>query len=252
MLAEPTVDIGYGRTTTPSTSMGAVGYGVIGGSSENDDIYLDDRTGKVLGQDGATTNNARLINKKDFDQIQNDNGGSTTSASATSQLQGNSTLITVNEAQIQQEVQVITDLSRTNEHQTDIVLNKYTGEVTAQRGTPGTDGAAGVDHTIAPSGAILANDGSSLLMANVHGHNLTQKAGQVNVTGTSTPDLNTATALGITVYATDAYNTAVGGKANIGSVTSHGVKTINVGQTQGSGTPTFNIGTDALNNYINR
>jgi hypothetical protein len=41
MLAEPTVDIGYGRLTTPSKSVGAIGFGVIGGSSENDDVITN-------------------------------------------------------------------------------------------------------------------------------------------------------------------------------------------------------------------
>ncbi len=221
-----------------------------GMSATPPDWYIDNRSGEILGQDGGPTNNYRLVDKRDFDQVQNDNGGSTTTPAATAQLQNPdvSTPVTVNDAQIQQEAQQVTDLSRTNEHQTQIVLNKYTGEVTAKRDTPGTDGGATVNSGTSPSGATIAADGSSLLLGVIHGHNLTQKPGQVNVTGTSTADKNTAATLGITVYETDAYNTPVGGNASVGRVTSGGVQTDNVGQTKGSGQGTFNFGLDALNN----
>ena len=214
------------------------------------DWYIDKRTGAVLGQDGASTNIYRLVDGRDFADIKTSNGGSTMSASATSQLQSSdiSTPITINNTQIQQEVQTITDLSRTVEHQTDIVLNKYTGEVSALRGTPGvTSGEATVNYKVGASGATLASDGSSLFLANVHGHNLTTDSSKINVTGTSPIDKSTATSNPkMTIYATDAYNTNVGGNANIGRVNGNGVQTNNVGQTKGAGTGTFNIGQDAL------
>ena len=215
-------------------------------AGEGDDFYVDDRTGKVLGQDGATTNNYRLVDKRDFDDIKTNNGGSTTSDAATRQLQVSSRLIDVNDQQIQQEVQDVSDSSRTVEHQTDIVLNKYTGDVTAIRGNPGTDRGADIDYQTSRSGGTIASDGSSLLLANVHGHNLSQDPTQVNVPGTSTDDITSATTIGISVYSIDSYNTAVGGSANINRVDSAGGQTNNVGQTQGSGTGTFNIGQDAL------
>lgn len=96
----------------------------------------------------------------------------------------------------------------------------------------------------------MAADGNSLLLDIIHGHNLTQKPGHVNITGTSEIDKNTAIKLGITVYETDTYNTPVGGKANIERVTTSGVQTDNVGQTKGSGQGTFNFGLDALNNLL--
>jgi hypothetical protein len=211
------------------------------------DWYIDNRTGKILGQDGATTNNYRLVDGRDFQEIKSNNGGSTTTPEATAQLQNSdvSTLVTVNDAQIQQEVQTVSDLSRTSEHQTDISLNKYTGEVTAVRGTPGADGTASVSVGTSPSGGKIASDGG-LLLANVHGHNQVQTPGTVNVTGTSAQDKQTAVSEGITIYATDSYNTPVGGSATIGRVDSAGVQTTNVGQTKGAGTGTFNIGQDAL------
>jgi hypothetical protein len=202
-----------------------------------------------LGQDGAATNNYRLIDNRDFEQIKNDNGGSTTTATATAQLQSSdvSTPVTINDAQIQQEVQEITDLSRTNEHQTDIVLNKNTAEVTAVRGVPGVSGKANVDVRTTASGATLGSDGG-LFLANVHGHNLSQNPNEVNITGTSTQDKTSATSEPkVTIYATDAYNTKVGASATIGRVTSDGVPSNNVGQTKGAGSGTFNIGLDALN-----
>jgi hypothetical protein len=211
------------------------------------DWYIDDRTGQIIGQDGAATNNYRLVNGKDFNQIKSDNGGSTKTPEATAQLQSSdtSTLVTVNDAQIQEEVQNVSDLSRTVEHQTDLSLNKYTGVISAVRGVVGVDGGAKVSVATTASGAKLASDGGFLL-ANIHGHNLVQQPGKVNVPGTSDEDKATAKSEGITVYATDSYNTNVCGSANVGRVNSAGVPAINVGQTKGSGSGTFNFGQDAL------
>ena len=213
------------------------------------DWYIDNRTGRIIGQDGASTNNYRLVDGRDFADIKSSNGGSTLSASATSQLQNAeiSKVVTYNDAQIQQEIQTITDLSRTNEHQTDIILDKYTAVVSALRGEPGPAVGGSATFTVGTtaSGATVASN-NSFLIGNVHGHNLTTEAGKINVTGTSATDRNSSMSTGVTIYATDAYNTAVGGSANIGRVTSDGVQTNNVGQTKGAGTGTFNIGQDAL------
>ena len=216
-------------------------------AGEGDDWYIDDRTGEVLGSDGAATDNARLIDQRDYEEIKSNNNGSTTSSEATNQLQQISMIICANDSQIQNEVQDITDLSINQEHQTDIVLNKYNAEISAVRGNPGTADGAEIDARDAPSGALLASNGSFLL-ANVHGHPLTKVKGQQNVTGTSDTDKATALDLGITIYATDAYNTMAGKSATIGK-TSGGTSTSNVGKTKGTGQGTFNLGLDALNKF---
>lgn len=106
------------------------------------DWYIDDRTGKVLGQDGAATNNIRIINSNDYNSIKEANGGSTTSTEATAQLQNSdvSKTVKVNDTQIQQELQAVGDQSRKIEQQTYIVLDRDNAEVKATRGAPGVDG----------------------------------------------------------------------------------------------------------------
>jgi hypothetical protein len=41
------------------------------------DTYLDSKTGKVLGQDGASTNNVWVIRSGDFNDIKESNSGTT-------------------------------------------------------------------------------------------------------------------------------------------------------------------------------
>ena len=212
------------------------------------DWYIDKRTGAILGHDGVQSNDYRLVDGRDFQQIKSDNGGSTTTQTATNQLQENSQFICVNEEQIGQEIQTVSDLSRTNEHQTAIVLDKYTAEVSALRGTPGTvSGEAIINVRVTACGASVASNGSFYL-ANVHGHNKITEANKINETGTSQKDRVAAMSdPKTTIYAIDSYNVEVGGQATIGRVNGEGVKTDNIGSTQGAtGRPTVNIGQDAL------
>jgi len=64
------------------------------GKAPLDDYYS--LQGRYLGSDGAKTNNVRLIDATEFMDIRDNNGG-TTSAAATSDLQENSALVTIQE-----------------------------------------------------------------------------------------------------------------------------------------------------------
>ncbi|MBN8787950.1 MAG: RHS repeat-associated core domain-containing protein, partial [Terrimonas sp.] len=214
------------------------------------DHYIDKITGKYLGSDGAATNDIRIISRNDFNGIKDNNGG-TTSEGATKQLQDNSKVVRIDDAQIQGELQSVSDLSRKTEHQTMIVLDRENAVVKAVRGPEGTDGKTEVSSTsLKSSTGVTYNktDEGNLLIGQAHGHNLLQKPGLVNVPGTSPDvDLPTSQSLGIPIYAIDAYNTRVGKSADIHRVTPDGTQTNFVGKTVGNGkNPTFNIGLDAL------
>ncbi|KIX19619.1 hypothetical protein SY27_18010, partial [Flavobacterium sp. 316] len=219
-----------------------------------DDWYIDSVTGKKLGQDGSSTNNIRLINRVDFQDISEKHGG-TMSNNATNDLQNNSTVVCINDSEIQNEVQTITDLSTTMEHQTFVTLDRDTGEVSASRGEPGTDGLTTMNYnsrTSSDGNQYNTVDGK-LLLGQVHGHNLSQDPTKINIPGTSDFDKNTASSSGVTIYATDAYSQNAGGQVEIHRVSSDGTRTNNIGYTQGSaggqGAPTINIGLDALKRW---
>lgn len=225
------------------------------------DMYIDSRTGRRLGEDGASTNDIRMITKNDFNDIKAANNGDTKSATATEQLQNSnvSTVVKVNDSQIQAELQAVSDLSRTNEHQTFIVLDRENAEVKAIRGAAGTDGITTIPETTESSsnnsegvGNVIRLDKPYLLLGQAHGHNLVQQEGIVNIPGTSSDkDLPTANSKGIMVYAMDSYNTPVGVSAAIHSVSPLGLQENFIGYTNGSSgcKEQINIGLEALKVY---
>ncbi|WP_445456799.1 RHS repeat domain-containing protein [Flavobacterium sp. HNIBRBA15423] len=219
-----------------------------------DDWYIDSVTGKKLGQDGASTNNIRLINRVNYQEISEKHGG-TMSADATQDLQNNSTIVHVNDSQIQNEVQEITELSTNLEHQTFLTLDRDSGEVSAVRGNPGTDGNTEFEYIkrTSTSGDSYNTLDGKLLLGQVHGHNLIQDQNKRNIPGTSDADKNTASSSGMTIYATDAYSQSAGGQVEIHRVSSDGTRTNNIGYTQGNaggqGAPTVNLGLDALKRW---
>ena len=54
------------------------------------DVYVN-KDGKMLGSDGASTNDVRVVDEKKFDEVKSKNGGSTTGTEATAELQSNGT-----------------------------------------------------------------------------------------------------------------------------------------------------------------
>ncbi len=215
------------------------------------DWYIDRRTGKVLGQDGASTNNLRVIDKREWDGVKEDHGGSISTA-ATKELQDNSKLITVNESQIQNEVQSVADDTKSEgfENQAFITLNVNSGEVAAQRGLNGTNSETTIStHSLGEGGAARTGSGL-MLLAQVHGHPQTTESGKENIPGTSSDkDKPTAVSLGVTIFAIDSYNGTAGGKYNVHSVNKSGTQTNFVGKTKGAGTGTINF-TQILTNLL--
>jgi RHS repeat-associated protein len=217
------------------------------------DHYIDKITGKYLGSDGAKTNDIRIINRNDFNDIKENNGG-TTSEAATKQLQDKNTskVVKIDDAQIQDELQTVSDLSRKTEHQTSIVLDRENAVVKAVRGPEGKDGVTEISANSLQSSTGVTyykTDDGNLLIGQAHGHNLLQTPGKVNLPGTSPDkDVPTAASFGIQIYAIDAYNTPVGQSAAIHSVSPSGKQENYRGYTKGS-VPCdqlVNVGLEAL------
>lgn len=231
-------------------------------SSMPPDDYIDKMTGKHLGSDGASTNNIRSIDRRDFAEIKTTNNG-TTSSEATKQLQAVSNEVTINDFQIQGELQAVSDLSRKVEHQTFIVYNRQESSVSAIRGEFGTDGKVTIPETktytyndVVVDNLINLGGKNYILLAQAHGHNLTTELGKTNAPGTSSDyDKPTAIYKTINVYAIDAYNTKVGGQASIHRVTAIGIQTNFIGKTigaDGKGTGKVNIGLESLKAWAGR
>ena len=224
------------------------------------DIYIDSRTGRKLGEDGASTNNIRSISSGDFNDINASNNG-TISAEATKQLQDASSIVSIDDAKIQKDVQDVQDSSRTTESQAFIVFDREASTITSIRGKDGVDGHAtipGTDTVTTPSGKVIENilkdgDKKYILMGQVHGHNLLNDKTYVNVPGTSPDDKQAANSKGINVYALDSYNTPVGGQADIHRVKADGTETKYIGCTGVSNnSSSFNFGLDSLTSWMNK
>lgn len=224
------------------------------------DHYLDKATGRYLGSDGATTNNLRTIDRRDFAAIKSANNESLTGAAAISQLQESSRLVEIDNSKIQSELQTVNDLSRKAEHSTLIVFDRSESKVTAVRGETGTDGKTYTPETqsktftvnnvdVLVDNLVNLSGKNYILIAQAHGHNLTQDESKRNIPGTSPDDATAAKNKGINVYSIDSYKTSVGGSASINRITPSGKSSIGIGNTVGSaGTSSnqFDMGRDAM------
>ena len=217
-----------------------------------DDYYIDSKTGKLLGQDGANTDKIRTIDANTFNNVKANNNG-TTSSQATEQLQANSSLVTVNKNQVDSDITTInneTISDQSAERQLYLLLSykqddngNWAQEVTSEIGQKGTDG-------LTSFGAVINNDGipmknGSIVLGGVHTHN--KLSDRKNAPGTSILDKNTAQGFGVSIYAIDSYTgqkaTPTSGPA-MHRVTSDGTQTNNIGTTNQN-----NVGMDALKNF---
>ena len=219
------------------------------------DDYYNRQTGKYLGSDGASTTNSRLISVEQYSSISQANGGST-SAAATSALQANSQVITINEGQINTTIQGVRDNSRSSglEHSAYITLNPETAVISAVKGPTGDNGETHLEYFPDGNTAFMVDGeknqvtGTNIIVGQAHGHPLTNADGMVNEAGTSLKDKNASINSGISIYAVDSYSgKKAGGVGDIHRVTPNGTQTNFIGKTIGSGTTSnFNIGLDAL------
>ena len=221
------------------------------------DDYLD-VNGRYLGSDGAATRNVRVINRSDWNNIKEEKGG-TLSADATSALQASSSIVTVNNTQINSDInnannETIAD--QTKERQVWVGLEVTRGDVptaqvTSVRGPDGTDGQAIIsttDRTDASGNTIQTTfEGSKLIVGSqVHTHNASQKPNHVTLPGTSPRDAETSKNNKMPIYAVDSYT---GSQKNGNTIN----RVISNGSTNTAGTTSnHNIGQEILNNIVNK
>lgn len=172
-------------------------------------------------------------------------------------IQGNSTILTVNDGKIQSDVQSARDLSMQNgiEHQVYIYVDVAASQITSTMGKPGTNGETIVESYPVKAGfsqidgANGKRDANTILIAQAHGHPDTNDPGKQTQSAMSTKDQNTSKDLQVAIYGVDAMSGS-GGKgaaANINRANPGGGTTNNVGNTSGAGKPgTFNIGRNAM------
>lgn len=221
------------------------------------DDYIDATTGKYLGSDGAATKNVRVIYGPDWKNITSEQGGSL-SAAATQALQASSSVVTVNNTQINSDInnannETIADQTKERQVWVGIEVTRGdipTAQVTSARGPDGVDGLTTItmsDRSDASGNLVKRTfDGTKLLpTAQVHTHNLTQDPTQVNVPGTS--DKGTSSHFNIPVYSVDSYSGTKTTGNSMNRVMPNGTQTNGVGTTTNN-----NVGQESLNYFINK
>ena len=139
------------------------------------DIYLDELSGDVLGEDGAPTDRVRLISRETFNDIKTANNGATTSTQATNDLQNNSRRVEVDYRGIYSQIWLM-HMKTSNlhhEHSTLLILDLDLARIYA---TPGPIGS--LDKTPLPSPLYTSRNflnpdprmGQLRLLAQIHGH----------------------------------------------------------------------------------
>ncbi|PUZ19329.1 RHS repeat-associated core domain-containing protein [Chitinophaga costaii] len=224
------------------------------------DDYYSKRNGKFLGSDGASSTNMRLIDDDKFNEIKSNNQG-TTNDEATEQLQSSdaSSIIKVDDAKIQADVQAVGDLSIQDgvEHQAYLYLDRSNATISSTAGATGTNGESTVSSFPAPSQGLNYIDSNEkprnkILIGQVHGHPESTSTETYTEKTMSPKDKHTASDLQIPIYGVNAMfgKGHVGKSSNINRANPDGTITRIVGATSGTENhtikKTFNIGADAL------
>lgn len=213
------------------------------------DYYIDQISGKLLGRDGRQTSNLRIIDKREWKFIKKKNGG-IKSKKAIQELHKISLLVTINEEQIQREIQILADdTARENlEHLLYVVLDINTGKIFAKRERDPSkifEDKAHVDiykFKFKNSAPRIAE--GLLLLTLVHGHPKTLIDNHQNLRSVSDLDKASAKSLGISIFAIDAFDRSkpINHQRDIHKVSKLGYQKKYVGKTKGKdGNNTFNF-----------
>lgn len=217
------------------------------------DDYYSSLNGKYLGSDGASTTEMRLIDDAKFNEISANNGG-TTSGAATSELQGSSKVITIDEAKIQSDLQGVGDDSKTSktEHSIVIVLDRSSATITSVAGPTGTNDQVNIEYypAKATGASFHGKPGGSVIIGQAHGHPASSDPNKITQKTMSGNDVSVATSLQIPVYGVDAMSGRVGKPRGVHRANPDGTINNKIGKTTGSGkyqtTPTINMGRNAM------
>ncbi|KAA5531607.1 RHS repeat domain-containing protein [Paenimyroides baculatum] len=211
------------------------------------DWYIDWNSGRVLGQDGAKTNNFRVIKGTMWAKITN--SGGSMSKEATAELHKESNIITVNNNKIHSDLNTINDDTindQTAERQAIFMLERTedsegfpAAELTTTIGQLGKNGSADI-----PNVTGFNND--QMIVGQAHTHNLDQ-TGRTNLPGTSDADYDVSKSRNFNIYAIDSYQGKQQGGNAIHMTNSNTENGINVGTTN----DTSVIGNQVLDDFIN-
>ncbi len=224
--------------------------------SKHGDYYIDRLTGKILGRDRATTNNLRVIDKREWDFVLKEKGGPR-SRDGIKELHKNSFIIVFDENQIQKEIQLLGEDTALEglEHQLYIVLDVNTGQVFAKREfSPNRIFKTRSIIEVYKIGKISAPRIAEglMLLAEVHGHPRTINFYEINIETASEVDKEVARDLNINIFVVDAFDTKLDSNfpRAIHRVNNTGNLETWVGQTAGiNSNNTFNF-TDYLSNML--
>ncbi|MBQ4819143.1 hypothetical protein [Aquimarina sp. MMG016] len=175
------------------------------------DIYIDRVTGEQLGSDGSETNNLRVIDIREWNYVIEEKGG-VKSKEGMSELHKNSFVISIDENQIQKEIQKVADdtMDEGLENQVFIVLNVNTGRIHALRDwIPSLKTNKEIiinTYGVGLNSAPRVGEGL-MLLAQLHGHPRAVRKDKKNITTVSEFDIEVAKDLGITVFAIDTFDT---------------------------------------------
>ena len=217
------------------------------------DDYYDYVTGRYLGTDGASTNNMRIIRDDIFHNIVSNHGGTSKTEEATSELQENSKIITVEREKINNDIITIVDKSYETriENALYLLLDRenaiLTSELSHNRGN--TNNRSHINGKWASSTKILLHDkGNNLIViAQIHGHPKST-SDLITLSGASDFDASGAQKFLIPVYAVDAMKKRKGKQVPIHRANPDGTIDNNIGYTIGMGTfNAFDIARDAMN-----
>jgi hypothetical protein len=235
------------------------------------DIYIDKKDGSVLVNFSKLDGDIRMIAKYDWD----DSNEIQDHKRKIDELIKLSTIVTIDNEQIQLKLQEIHRLTYKTEQQLYIVLDRDTAKIKAVLGLEGIDGRTTIEsyEDIDPetkkviSKPMVKVDGIRYaILGQAHTHNLMEStprnSNQIfggetteNGFGTSSIDKGTASSMGINIYALDSWNyNSKSAQVKIGRVTPSGIETKSIGKThgKGDGKETINIGLECLNLRVGR
>jgi hypothetical protein len=219
--------------------------------------YYDDHTAKYLGKDKADTISYRLISATTFHRVITTDTGKNTARL----LQDSSRLITIDEGQIQSDLQWARDhsLDAMVEYQIYIYINLITNVVSSVRGEPGDNRFSypeiksapekGVIYTVVNHNPII----NWILIGQAHGHPTPNQPGRQTARLMSPSDSTVAVCAQIPIYGIDAMDGGIGTRGDIHRANPGSTQDSAIGKTWGrQGFKTkrlFNLGLDALQRW---
>ena len=230
-----------------------------------EDIYISRTDASVLINYRKPTGDIRMIARYDWEdaqEIQDDR-------EKINQLESLSTIVTVDDAQIQQQLQEIHRRTQKTEQQAYIVLDRESATIKAVIGPKGISRRAMINAYTLEFGSkplVKVDNKEYAILGQAHTHNpidsttinhnqIGGSPTEVNDFGTSEEDKDSANLHNIHIYALDSWNyPGKTAEVTINRVNPTGIPKFNIGKThgKGDGKKTVNIGLECLNLRVGR